>query len=487
MRLPGPWFLVIVLLILLMALYLRLAPLSSESVDGDELFSLRVASSDPAQALRLIREDLVHPPLYYLLLKATLPKGRPASAGDIRVLSLAAGAASLVVVLLIGFAAPPLRNPAILAAALLALNKTHIFYSQQARSYALFCALVGVLLVWGLLRDRYGHQPGYWMAGTALMTAVLYTHYFGAFYCLAIVAPVFFSHCPRRLKLRAAASVAFACAAFLPWVCQEAAVYRQKSGLLSNLGWEELPTLFTLKMLFADYFGIPYFRGATSLAFLIGAGLVCCALLPSSRKEQGEVDSRTRASLALTALGPPLLAFLLTRWPFQLPIFGGRHLLPSILPALILAAYGLWRTALRTPKPLCVLAPGAILLCAFQALPVWSDWPGPSRQPYAAIATWLKRSYPGHPIYTTYPYGIGEPVAFYLEGRRRVDPLPAGTAGMPEEWIVLYRPAVTKEDAAVRPLLDRFDILEQHYYSARHSRWGTRLLVLRKPPGDRDR
>src|SRR6202043_31851 len=119
------------------ALFLRLSPISSESVDGDELFSRRVALSGTSQALNLVRRDLVHPPLYYLLLKMTLPNGRSASALDMRVLSLTAGTASIMVLILIGFAAPPLRGPSILAAFLLALNKNHIFYNQQARSYAL--------------------------------------------------------------------------------------------------------------------------------------------------------------------------------------------------------------------------------------------------------------------------------------------------------------------------------------------------------------
>jgi uncharacterized membrane protein len=464
------------------ALFLRLAPISNESVDGDELFSRRVATSETSQALVLITQDLVHPPLYYLLLKDTLPNGRPASALDIRLLSLTAGAASLLIVILVGCVAVPLRGPAILAALLLALDRTHIFYSQQARSYALFCFLVGTLLLWFFLMDRLGQRWMYWLAGTTLMTALLYTHYFGIFYCAAVVLPVVLLSRSKQFGVRALASLGVACVAFLPWVCQEIAIYRAKSGLSSNLGWQGPPTLYELKMTYADYLGIPDFSGATTLVFLSGAALIALALLPESRSEKEALDSRAKLALALTALMPPLLAFYLTRWPFKLPIYGERHVLPSILAALLLVSYGLWRLASLATKRLrvLVLVIGAIILSVFQALPVWSHWSEPSREPYAAIADWLRRRDLDFAVYTTWPYGIGEPVSFYLERSRRIDELPADAAKLPGKCIVLYRPAAAREDAAVRSILDRFDIIEEKYYSTRNSRMGTRLLVLQK-------
>jgi uncharacterized membrane protein len=482
-RLSSAWFLGVAICIIFVALFLRLAPISNESVDCDELFSRHVAMSEASQALNLVRQDLVHPPLYYLLLKGTLPKGSPASALDIRLLSLAAGVASIMIVILAGSLVAPLRGPAILAAFLLALNKTHIFYSQQARSYALFCFLAGMLLLWALLLDRYERDRMYWLAGTTLMTALLYTHYFGAFYCAAVILPVVLSKSPKRLKILAVTSGVVAFTVFLPWVYQEVPVYRGKFGISSNLDWQGLPTFFDLKMIFADHVGIPGFRGATSLAFLIGAVLICCALLPTnSRNEEEVLNFRIRLTLALTALMPPLLTFFLTWRPLRLPIFGERHVLPSMAATLLLVSYGLWRLAARASKPLrvLVLMIGAIILSVFQAVPVWSNWPGPSREPYAAIADWLKHTDLNVPVYTTWPYGIGEPVEFYLERSRPIDELPADPTKLPDKFIVLYRPASRKEDDAVHSLLNRFGITEEKYYSGHNSRWGTDLLVLQE-------
>lgn len=211
--------------------------------------------------------------------------------------------------------------------------------------------------------------------------------------------------------------------------------------------------------------------------------LICCALLPAnSRNAEEGLNFRSKLTLALTALMPPVLAFFLTFRPLRLPIFGERHVLPSMAATLLLVSYGLWRLAARASNRFRVLALaiGAIILSVFQAVPVWSNWPGPSREPYAAIADRLKHTDRNVPVYTTWLYGIGEPVGFYLEGSRPIEELPADPTKLPDKFIVLYRPAAGKEDAAVHSLLNRFDITEEKYYSAHNSRWGTDLLVLQE-------
>jgi uncharacterized membrane protein len=288
------WISIATLLILLLALFLRVAHLACESVDGDELFSRRVALADTTRAWTMAKQDLVHPPLYYFFLKTTIPSGEVSTADDIRRLSLAAGAVAIVIMVLIGFAAPEIRVPALLAALLLALNKVHVFYSQQARSYALYTALVAFLLLWRVLADRYWRRPWYWVSGTILMVAITWTHYVGALFCAACVLPMTFTNYggarTRATRVLPLASLAVAALLFLPWLIPEVAIYRQKAGLSGNLEWQGLPTAFDLKMVFANYVGIPDFRGATTLAFLVGALLLCCAFLPRTGAESDSDD-----------------------------------------------------------------------------------------------------------------------------------------------------------------------------------------------------
>ncbi len=377
MKAGGTGYFVAAVLVLSVAIALRVGPLSNESVDGDELFSRRAALARPAEGWKMVRQDLVHPPLYYFLLKATLPTGDSRTASEIRGLSLAAGAATLLTVFAIGIAVPVLRWPAMLAALLLAVNKTHIYYSQQARSYALYCFLAGLLLLWCILADRCWRRWWFWPGGTILMTALVWTHYVGALYCAVCVFPMLFMHYPgstnrRTGNLLAAASLGSAGVLFLPWLIPEIAIYRAKSGLAENLEWQGVPTLFDLKYAFAQYAGIADFRGATTVALVTGTILVVCALWPTFGKEQFVLDTRIKITLALLALVPAILLFLTTRPPFNLPIFGERHLLPSIVPALMLMSYGLWRVAWVQPR--LVLLLGATVLCALQIAPVYYDW-----------------------------------------------------------------------------------------------------------------
>ncbi len=158
-------FLALAFIILLTGSWLRLRRLQEESVDGDELFSRRVALADTSKAIAAIEQDLVHPPLYYFLLKGTLPITGSGASG-IRVLSLIAGIASIVIVLLWGVMAPEFRGAALLAATLLALSGPDIYYGQEARSYALYGLLTTLLILWALALERYEDKTMYWVSGT---------------------------------------------------------------------------------------------------------------------------------------------------------------------------------------------------------------------------------------------------------------------------------------------------------------------------------
>lgn len=470
--------LVVATVLVLVALFFRVVHLSKEDLEGDELFSLGVATSSPSQAWQLIRHDMLHPPLYYFLLKATLPNGRPPSELRIRVLSLVAGTASIGVLVLIGYFAEPLRAPSVLAAFLLALNAFHILYSQQARSYALFCFLVGVLLLWSVLMDRFGRDRSYWVAGTVLMAILFYIHYFAIFYCFAVVLPIAFLS-GRELRIRAIACMALAFASFLPWIYQVISVYRDRSDLSAS-GGSQAPPLADLKATFAEYMGIPNFRGATTLVLFLGFSLIIMAMLPNLR-EARPLDARVKWTLAWAAWMPPLLAFVLSRPPFLLPTYNERYLLPSILPVLLLVSFGLWRVAalVSEPQRRLVLAAGIAGLVALQALPLWAEWPGPVRQSYAELVDWLRQDKSGLPVYAP-DSNVGAPAQFYLKRDRRIEQLPPDPADLPDRCIVLYRAGDLVHNAPTRSLFGQFDIVAERSYAQRNSRWGVRLAVVQR-------
>jgi hypothetical protein len=73
---------------------IRLLLMDREGLDGDELFSFRMATLPLGKSLEEIKYDLVHPPLYYLLLRVALVFA-PHTAAGMRLLSILAGLAGL--------------------------------------------------------------------------------------------------------------------------------------------------------------------------------------------------------------------------------------------------------------------------------------------------------------------------------------------------------------------------------------------------------
>ena len=144
----------------------------------------------------------------------------------------------------------------------------------------------------------------------------------------------------------------------------------------------------------------------------------------------------------LTALIPPCLLFLLSAEPFSLPLFGQRHLLPSIISWLILVGDGVWTITSRFARPLQLRFTAVAVFLAFQLSPTIANSGSlPRRLPYQTIANQLDGQ---SPVYTTDTYVIGEPVSYYMDGRTSVRELPADSE-LPSTFVVIHRPWHPKE------------------------------------------
>ncbi len=127
---------------------------------------------------------------------------------------------------------------------------------------------------------------------------------------------------------------------------------------------------------------------------------------------------------------------------------------------------------------------GVIGLCSLQLLELSAISIGPRRQPYSSIAAALRtRSRTARPVYTTWPWGIGETVNFYLNGEV-VQPFPSQAVvqrSLPREFVLLYRPAVQKEEDQVTTLLRKLSNARkqcQYYASPTEKDFGTRLCII---------
>jgi hypothetical protein len=173
----------LLLLVLGVAVGVRWFRLDTPILSSDEAFSWRLAQYPPSVLVRRTAMD-VHPPLYYLLLRAWLACWGDSIAAS-RGLSVVFGVLGVgaLYALVVEVCAPrAARVAALFSAALMALHTTQVTPARTARMYALGVFLAA-LTAWLLLRAlRSERQAWLWWAGYALAVAAFcYTHYYAFF------------------------------------------------------------------------------------------------------------------------------------------------------------------------------------------------------------------------------------------------------------------------------------------------------------------
>jgi mannosyltransferase len=164
---------------------MRFASLGEQSFHHDEVITVaRVIPDGFIHMLREVKSSESNPPLYYVL-AWSWAKAFGTSEFGLRSLSALFGLATVPIAYCIG-AELSSRRTGLIAAALVAVNPMLIWYSQEARSYALlvfFCA-VSLLFFARALRTRSGRDLWLWALASAL---ALCSHYF-AFFAVAVEA-----------------------------------------------------------------------------------------------------------------------------------------------------------------------------------------------------------------------------------------------------------------------------------------------------------
>lgn len=468
------------LVVTIAAVFLRTATLGGESLEGDEVFSWRVASRPPAAALEVVLRDIVHPPVYYVLLKLVV-----AVAGDgptaLRALSITSGTLLVVGTAYLGRRLYAAWTPAVTAAALVAASDLQIFNSQQTRSYALY-ALLTIAMLAALVRALDAPERlGRWAAYAAAAVAVVLTHYVGAFY-VAATAPAVLLHPRRRAAApRWVAASALAAVALLGWLAVVLPYYRARQGLGTNLEWMKVPAFSELLFLFATFGGVGTYRRAVALSLAVALVFVVLALLVAARRA---TPAQRATAWGVVLVGtvaalPPLALFGVAWLPGGPTVFGDRHTLPSQAPWALLLAAALLPLRQRGRPAVAV---GAAALVALQLAPTLAAMRYPRRVPYAAIAELVRtRVPPGEPALTTDWYMVGAPVNYALRPRRdTVAQLGATNDRLPSAFWLAYRPDNRHQRERVATL-ERLGWTrrEAHDYTTTPTAaWGTRVVRL---------
>jgi 4-amino-4-deoxy-L-arabinose transferase-like glycosyltransferase len=346
-----------------------------QSYHHDETITAgRVLGGSFEQAMNAVGFSESAPPLYYVLAWLWTQLTGTGEFG-LRSLSALAGVATVPIAYLIGLELRG-RRAGLMAAALVAVNPMMLWYSQEARAYALLVGLCAVSLLYcvrALRNGRRGDVIG-WGIASALALA---THYFAIFPIAA--EAILLLRRRRRASVRGLWIVGLAGVLLAPLVLHQAS--KGHTEWIANFGlghrlWEAASTFMVGET--GDIIGQPE-RPALALAPLL-LGFCAFALLAarSDRDERRAVAVPLAVAAAAAGL-PVLIALLVPSKDYVL----ARNLLPALLPLLVVVAIA---TTMPAVRRLGAVIGAALLVYSF-GFCVWASFsPGLQRPDWSAVA-----------------------------------------------------------------------------------------------------
>ncbi len=413
--------------LVLLAAGLRLSTLGLQSFWYDEAFTpVHVLHGSLGATLRAIVHTENTPPLWYVI---EWLDARVLGTGEIalRLPSALAGIATVPVAWAIGGELGG-RRAGLLTATLVAVNPLFVWYSQEARAYALFVLTAALAMLCFLRADREPTRAR--MAAFALAGSLaLLTHYFTLFLLIPMVLWLARERVTRRAALPAIGALAIAGLALVPLISAQGGHGTQWIGrwaLSSRL--EAIPQYYL-----TGYSGAPLGHGVELLVALpIAAGLALALWRSLDRRPpapaHGEPGSdrpgpasRARPSrrAGLMPRGAQI-AFAVAAGgiliPIVLALFGADYLAPRNLTAAMIPVSGLIAVILTSPQAGRLgIALAATAAVAFLALSIDVNLsPRLQRGNWRAVARAL-RGHAGARVITTVELGAA-PLEYYLPG-----------------------------------------------------------------------
>jgi len=329
-----------IITILLIAAYccLRYWRLTDACIWFDEIYSIDAASHGWNAVAGYAAADLVHPPLFYFVLKGWIAAG-----GDgilwLRMLPFVLAVFAVVPFisicreLSISAAA---RNTALL---LIAVNGPLIKYAQEVRMYTML-QLMSLMSIWLFL--RWTRREGSILPLAAVDLILVYTHYFGWLVIAAETVVVLWQH---RAKARIyILHLAVVAAAFVPWAAAVIMAARKGSDVGQNIGWMQRPGPLELIQFALDLIE-PIYTQATNLdavtnfsvtiplLFVIAAAVGTGIIFYLNNKER--TLPQEGLMVAAAAVLPTIIAFVVS-WCVPYSVWGTRHLIIVFMPVALL-------------------------------------------------------------------------------------------------------------------------------------------------------
>ncbi len=423
----------------------RLAFLPSQSLWYDEAFSLAVARADWPVFWAALLSDGVHPPGYYLLLRASLTLfGNSEFA--LRFPSALAGTLAIPLIYQLGRTLGA-RRWGLAAGLLLALNPFALWYAQEARMYSfLLClTIAGGYAFWRLVAHP---TPRRWL-WLALISALSFcVHYFAFVFSLAqfvyLVASLRQTHRVLRWWVTAQA-VAFV--PFTPW----AVAIITREGHNFGIGWIHPPTLLDLPLTLSNLalaLSNPNWLWTWAALALVLVTLVI-GIVTQAKHLTLHAPRSTHFTLfpaSYTFLLVWLLVPIASTWliSLKLPLYVDRFLIICLPSLLLLISTISLSSSWRAYGTMTIL----IMVSAIASFRLWVD-PNLAKEDWRRSATYIQSMEKPGDTLVMRDFQTGIPFGYYYQGTLRpqiasinqqTTPLDELADGYDRLWVIYRRP-----------------------------------------------
>jgi 4-amino-4-deoxy-L-arabinose transferase-like glycosyltransferase len=385
----------------LLAAVLRFATLGAQAYHHDEIVTAsRILRGGFFHAMDAVGFSESAPPLYYALAWLWTQVTGTGEFG-LRSLSAVAGVATVPVAYLVGIELRG-RRAGLAAAALVAVNPMLLWYSQEARAYALLVLLCAISLLFCVRALRGGHRRDFVLWGVAAGLA-LASHYFAVF--VVAVEAIWLLRRRGRASAPGLGVLALFGLALAPL-----AIHQMSYGHAEWIGnftlghrlWETAGTFAIGET--TDIISRPQRPLLVLVPLALAVASFALIAWRGSREERRA--AAIPLSLALAAVGIPLLLALLAPGKDFLL---ARNVIPALLPLLVAIAIGLTLPAARRLGT----AIGAALVAYSLGFCVWASFsPDLQRPDWDVVAAEI-----GEPAAAraTVTWVLGEaPLRYYL-------------------------------------------------------------------------
>lgn len=396
-----------------------------QSLFADELSTrFVVAGRGLADVVSVVHTDAeITPPLYFVA--SWLTTRIDLTPELLRAPSLVAGALTIPLVYLLGVRTVG-RRAALVAAALTTFSPFMIYYSAEARGYAVMMALALGATLCVLTAVEHG-RARWWAGYAACACGAVYTHYTSVFALAGLLAWALWAHPGARRGALAATAVALV--GFVPWLSGlKVDLQSPTTDILSVL--QPFEPGFVRSSLVHWAIGFPYLTAGTSVgklpgnaalvALALALGLALAGLLAAALRGRLHAPDRRGVLVIVLAASVPVGEALVSA--FGSNLFGTRNLAASW------PAYALCLAALLVAaEPRLGIAASALAICAFAVGGIKlldRDFQKPQVD---AVVSYIDRSAGPRDVVidgvSLAPGGIPTVIDTAFAGRRRVYPL----------------------------------------------------------------